>query len=155
MSRTYVLAALLLFTVACTGTTEVVTTDIQSDMAGALDVAQEAAVSDAVAESTSLEEVFLPDLVLPDVPDVLPDFAPVEDAGPQCEAGEGCFLDPCLDNSDCLSGWCVEHLGEGVCTVACQEECPQGWSCQQVGIGPDVQYICVSKHANLCRPGGK
>ena len=79
--------------------------------------------------------------------DLVPDAPFVE-----CEPGQGCFLDPCTDNGDCLSGWCVEHLGDSVCSVTCQEECPPGWSCSQVGTGPDVGYVCVSKVANLCRP---
>ena len=71
----------------------------------------------------------------------------------ECDPGEGCFLDKCEDNIQCQSGWCVEHMGEGVCTRNCQEECPDGWSCKQVGgDGPDVVYICVSNYANLCRP---
>jgi hypothetical protein len=70
-----------------------------------------------------------------------------------CLPGEGCFLDKCDENDDCLSGWCVEYLGEGVCSQTCQAECPDGWECQQVaGTIPDVVYICVSNHANLCRP---
>ena len=73
--------------------------------------------------------------------------------GSSCEAGEGCFLDKCEDNGDCQSGWCVDHLGEGVCSQLCQEECPPGWSCQQVaGTEPDVIYICISDYTNLCRP---
>ena len=72
-----------------------------------------------------------------------------------CEAGEGCFLDPCSENSDCQSGWCVDHLGDAVCTIACQEECSPGWSCQQVsGGGPDLLFVCVSQVANLCKPCG-
>ena len=72
---------------------------------------------------------------------------------PQCEEGEGCFQDGCNENSDCQSGWCVLHMGEKVCTEACQEECPPGWTCQQVmGTGPDVYFICVSSFSNLCRP---
>ena len=72
---------------------------------------------------------------------------------PQCDPGEGCFLDPCSENEECQSGWCVHHLGEGVCAQTCQAECPAGWSCQQVaGTVPDVVYICVSDYANLCRP---
>ena len=72
---------------------------------------------------------------------------------PQCPTGTGCFLDPCVDNGDCQSGWCVQHLGAGICTQHCQEECPAGWSCQQVaGTDPDVVYLCVSQYANLCRP---
>jgi hypothetical protein len=70
-----------------------------------------------------------------------------------CGPGEGCFLDPCSDNQQCQSGWCVEHMGDGVCTQECTEECPPGWNCKQVGLGgPDFTFICVSSHANLCRP---
>ncbi len=75
-----------------------------------------------------------------------------DEASSTCEAGSGCFGDPCVDNEDCLSGWCVDHMGDGICTDLCQEECPPGWSCQQVGTGPDVAWICISNHANLCRP---
>ena len=71
----------------------------------------------------------------------------------QCEPGEGCFLDPCDGNQDCLSGWCVQHLGENVCTQNCQEECPAGWNCQAIaGTEPDLVFVCVSDFANLCRP---
>ncbi len=100
------------------------------------------------------EEVWLPlDLAEPEAvsPDLFLDLGP-DVPTPECAPGEGCFLDPCEENSQCLSGWCVEHLGDGVCTQLCQEECPPGWSCQQVGTGPDVSYICVSRVANLCRP---
>ena len=72
---------------------------------------------------------------------------------PACAPGQGCFLDPCTKNSQCLSGWCVEHLGEGVCTSECQEECPDGWECKQVeSTGPDVAWVCVSRFSNLCKP---
>ena len=82
----------------------------------------------------------------------------VFDIGPdvpfvECEPGTGCFLDPCVDNGQCQSGWCVEHMGEGICSKTCQEECPPGWACKQVsGADPDVVYICVSLHSNLCKP---
>ncbi len=76
-----------------------------------------------------------------------------EDTDPGCEAGEGCFLDPCSENDECLSGWCVEHMGQKVCSQTCQEECPEGWSCLQVDAGGrDVVFICVSNVPNLCRP---
>ncbi len=71
----------------------------------------------------------------------------------QCKPGDGCFGDPCKSHEDCLSGWCVEHLGQKVCTSACQDECPPGWSCHQVaGTAPDLVFVCVSDMANLCRP---
>jgi len=72
---------------------------------------------------------------------------------PACDPGEGCFLDECQENADCMFGWCVEHMGQKVCTMTCQEECPQAWTCSQVGSSdPDVVFICVSDFANLCRP---
>ena len=78
----------------------------------------------------------------------------VEDVeGPACAPGEGCFLDPCAENADCLSGWCVEHMGDDVCTIACSEECPPGWRCKQIaGSGADILFACVSDHAALCKP---
>jgi len=108
------------------------------------------------ADSRSEDLAVPPEIPLdedsPDVPAV-PDAADAEFPEPGCEAGTGCFLDPCQNNSDCLSGWCVEHLGEGVCTSTCQEECPAGWTCRQVqGDGPDVAFICVSGFSNLCKP---
>ncbi len=99
------------------------------------------------------DEGSMPDA--PDAPDLFVFEALPETLGPQCEAGEGCFLDPCQTNEDCLSGWCVGHMGEDVCTLQCQSECPPGWSCQQVpGTAPDVVWVCVSDHANLCLPCG-
>ncbi len=85
------------------------------------------------------------------------DFAGT-DAGPDvpqlnCQPGEGCFLDECASNATCQSGWSVEHMGDGVCTQTCQDECPPGWTCQQVaGTAPDVVFVCVSEYAGLCKP---
>ena len=85
--------------------------------------------------------------------DTHPDVGPDQPNLPACDPGEGCFLDPCGENGDCQSGWCVEHMGDAVCTTTCQEDCPAGWACQQVaGTDPDVVFICVSAHANLCKP---
>ncbi len=93
-----------------------------------------------VAKDLGLELIF--DVPAEDVPSL-----------PGCEVGEGCFLDPCLENGDCQSGWCVDHMGDAVCTISCQEECPPGWSCQQVaGTDPDLVFVCVSNVANLCKP---
>jgi hypothetical protein len=98
-------------------------------------------------ESTSKDQV---DSEVEEDESSLPDQQITE---PGCEEGEGCFLDSCGGNSDCQSGWCVEHLGEAVCSKQCQEECPEGWVCQQVAASnPDVVFICVSEFANLCKP---
>ncbi len=112
---------------------------------------------DAAADSESAPDVVAAedasDVSLPDLgleltfPDV------VDETLTQCAPGEGCFLDPCSAHDQCLSGWCVDHMGAGVCTLQCSEECPSGWSCQQVaGTAPDLVFVCVSDHANLCRP---
>jgi len=79
-----------------------------------------------------------------------PDAEVVERA---CAPGEGCFLDKCQENGTCVSGWCVEHMGDGVCTTTCTEECPQGWTCRLLaGTGADPVYVCISDFANLCKP---
>ncbi len=86
-------------------------------------------------------------------PDAPPLDGDSEAVGPACEPGEGCFLAPCAGNGDCEAGWCVAHRGEKVCTQTCQEECPAGWTCQQVGgTDPDLIFVCVSDYPTLCRP---
>ena len=134
---------------ACSGTGET----IEQDAATTPDVnVADRGVADAVGLPDTTAVDYLPETSFPELFFDLPDFAP-EIPRPQCAQGEGCFLDGCQGNADCLSGWCVQHLGQSVCSQACQEECPQGWSCKQVaGTDPDVVYICVSNYANLCRP---
>jgi cysteine-rich repeat protein len=108
---------------------------------------------DATADATAPLDQDEPDLAAPDTAMDMAALDGAGDVGSACEPGEGCFLDPCEDNSDCLSGWCVQHMAEDVCTQTCSEECPPGWSCRQVGASdPDVVFICVSDLANLCRP---
>lgn len=104
----------------------------------------------ATDATSSPDHVGPPDLG----PELLFDADESEDAfQPGCAPGEGCFLDPCNENTDCLSGWCVEHLGDSVCTQVCQEECPPGWTCKLLGSGgPDPVYSCVSNVSNLCKP---
>jgi len=107
----------------------------------------------APEDGAAADTTVFPDLVDPDqIPE---DTEEPQDLPPiqECDPGEGCFLDSCAENTDCQSGWCVEHLGELVCSQVCQEDCPAGWTCKQVGASdPDVVYICVSDHPNLCRP---
>lgn len=135
-------AALLL---SCSNPSTPVTTDTMPPDMGS-EVGGDAPVSIVGTDAVLEVEERSPDVM------ITKDLAP-ETMVPHCKAGEGCFLDPCDANEQCQSGWCVQHLGEGVCTVACQEECPAGWSCQQVaGASPDVIFICVSDYANLCRP---
>ncbi|MEC9073338.1 MAG: putative metal-binding motif-containing protein, partial [Myxococcota bacterium] len=74
-------------------------------------------------------------------------------ADPDCEAGSGCFGELCKSPDDCQSGVCVEHMGYTVCSKVCDSPCPQGWSCKvEVSAGADQASVCLSDHANLCRP---
>ena len=139
-------SAVLLLASCAGGTTPPASEDTaptdMADMAATLDVV-------LIQDSVQPQGKDLDLQVGPDGEVAVDQFVPA----PECEAGEGCFLDPCSANSECQSGWCVEHLGDGVCTQICQEECPEGWSCQQVAAtGPDVVFICVSDFANLCKP---
>ena len=88
-----------------------------------------------------------------DTPFVFPDGTGKDlsvDLEPACESG--CFMAPCEYGDDCESGWCVEHMGNDVCSITCLDECPNGWDCQQVGQGPDMGWVCVSHFTHLCRP---
>ena len=144
---------LVLFTlalVACSGETGTITPDATVPDTTVPDystvdlVLADQAPEAAATDFSSATDLPVPDFATPDLP---------IDTGAACEAGEGCFLDPCQANDDCLSGWCVGHMGETVCTMLCESECPQGWACQQLPAAvPDVVWICVSPHANLCLP---
>ncbi len=97
-----------------------------------------------------------PDALLPEVrwdvaaPDIAPDVTP--EVEQPCE-GPGCFGDPCAENTDCLSGFCILHLGDRICTSECVEECPEGFSCEQFGgAGRDLSFVCVSRYPSLCLP---
>ncbi len=67
-------------------------------------------------------------------------------------AGPGSWGCPCKGNKECLSGYCVEDENGQVCSRACIENCPAGWSCVQGGEGRELAYLCVPRLAKLCRP---
>jgi hypothetical protein len=144
--RTTLIACLAIaLMVGCSNPASTVT----EDALNAADFSGADSLAEVVSDSSPAPDMRRYDIFeLPEIPDVVP-----LEAVPECDPGEGCFLDPCKENPDCQSGWCVEHLGEEVCTITCQEECPPGWSCQQVaGTVPDVVFVCVSDFANLCKP---
>ncbi len=63
------------------------------------------------------------------------------------------FGKPCSDNDDCLSGLCIPHEGELVCSHECVEECPAGFTCSAITSGgPDMFFACVSLAPSLCLP---
>ncbi|MCB9535088.1 MAG: hypothetical protein H6704_02405 [Myxococcales bacterium] len=67
-------------------------------------------------------------------------------------AGLAGFREPCEDNLDCQSGWCVPFENRNVCTIPCLDEgCPGGWGCHAVAnTQPDVVFICFPPGNRLC-----
>ncbi len=109
--------------------------------------------------SSSSSDVAAPDIVTGqvDVEEPDDDPGPPEDPGPADPGSgtpdEGDFLAPCAGPGDCDSGVCITHLGQKVCSKVCVDDCPEGWSCDQVfGRSADVTYVCVSPYTHLCRP---
>ena len=73
------------------------------------------------------------------------------------------FGQPCTENEDCETGFCVEGPEGFVCTQPCLEGCPDGYSCKAVAnTYPDVIFLCIPdvlKHCGPCQddsqcPGG-
>ena len=64
----------------------------------------------------------------------------------------GTFGAPCVENGDCLSGWCVESNTGPVCTKSCLDDCPEGWSCVGITGEQDVTFLCVPRDDRLCQP---
>lgn len=88
----------------------------------------------------------------PEFADVLPVAGGRKaDEEPQCGEAPYDFRCACYDNTDCLSGWCIEDVVGRVCTTTCLETCPNGWSCRSVqNVGEDVVYLCVPDLVDLC-----
>ncbi|MBM4354478.1 MAG: hypothetical protein FJ109_11920 [Deltaproteobacteria bacterium] len=124
---------------ACSGGGTVVTTG---------DTGPEAQVAETAADVPAPLDAVDADGDLPDLGggDALADLPP------SCQPGNGCFLDPCDGPDDCLSGICLEHMGDPVCSIGCVEECPQGWLCKQINSDQDTLFACVSPYTRLCRP---
>jgi hypothetical protein len=60
------------------------------------------------------------------------------------------FGDPCTENADCRSNFCVAIDDARVCSRRCggEEDCPDDWFCAQVtNPGADVTFICVPSTA--------
>ena len=63
------------------------------------------------------------------------------------------FGEPCTENSDCPTGWCIETDAGDVCTQPCIESCPDGWLCKGItNTGGDVTFLCVPEQDPLCTP---
>jgi len=89
----------------------------------------------------------------PDVPTSEEDV-PVDADPPDPDAEDlGGLGDPCSENNECLSSFCVETLDGSVCTELCQTECPEGWACKPLpNTAPDLLYGCIPSIVDLCQP---
>jgi hypothetical protein len=100
---------------------------------------------DAIQEKDELD---FDGFVKPDESDP-PDTTKDLDTKPQ--GGE--FGDPCSEQDDCISGFCLMTPEGSMCTIPCIEECPGGWVCQGVDLfGSDLIFVCVPTFFDQCKP---
>jgi hypothetical protein len=61
------------------------------------------------------------------------------------------FGDPCVENLECESGWCIEGPQGDVCTMGCTQGCPPDHDCKLViaGNGTSVS-LCVPRIREAC-----
>ena len=80
---------------------------------------------------------------------------PEKDAATGCEfAGDPAPRQPgatCAADADCDSGACVTTASGRVCTTACTDCCPSGFTCESVSAVDDSR-LCIPAHGTLCRP---
>jgi len=81
--------------------------------------------------------------------DTLFDTVDVTDVDTAIQPGE--FGSPCLQNTDCEGGFCVEGVDGLVCTRPCTTDCPDDWLCRAVLLGGDLVSVCVPSGAYICR----
>jgi len=94
--------------------------------------------------------------VYPDTSQDALDVTDVEDAHDLWDAPEGTptglLGDPCVEATDCVSGFCVETLAGAICTELCSESCPEGFACRTVlNYYPDVVTLCVPELTPHCQ----
>ena len=62
----------------------------------------------------------------------------------------------CKTASDCQSNLCVDGPSGKICTTACVDCCPTGFTCEQYNAGSgDQTFVCLPKIGSLCRPCDK
>lgn len=63
------------------------------------------------------------------------------------------FGQPCSENEDCESGFCVEGSDGFICTQPCLEDCPEGFECKAVdNFYPDIVFLCIPSSNVQCQP---
>ena len=64
----------------------------------------------------------------------------------------GCAQSPCEGNAECQSGYCITGPQGKECAEQCVDECPAGYSCDDVSLGTDTVFLCVYKSLDYCLP---
>jgi hypothetical protein len=65
----------------------------------------------------------------------------------------GGFGDPCDSDNQCESRYCIESEAGRICTMLCNEVCPEGFECIFiVNSGADAVRICIPERDVLCNP---
>lgn len=87
---------------------------------------------------------------VPKTPDVQAELPPPAD----CTAEPGAFGCPCVDNTTCNGGYCVQDANGSVCSKPCIDDCSrEGWSCKSVTLGGgDPTFLCMPAFPRLCYP---
>ena len=136
--RSIACSLLLVWTLGCSGGVDAVLMDVW----GADDIVEE------VAPEVTLEEVALPD-VAGEAEAWWPVEVEVLEVGPE----PGGFGYPCDSGDMCNSGFCVDTPDGKACTIACMDECPEGFECalHEPSL-PDEVHICAPAHLILCKP---
>ncbi len=111
---------------------------------------------DADTGDTAVDTATTPDASeLEDAEDATDTVAPPEDlAEPEDLWVEPRgFGEPCRDNRECTSGYCVPSQDGNVCTQPCVPSCPEGWVCGRVlDAGVDAARVCLDLATTLCQP---
>ena len=70
-----------------------------------------------------------------------------------CILAPGSNFCPCDTAEDCFSSYCIPSRAGDICSRVCEENCPDGYSCEFVTVaGGDGTNLCVDRSVNLCSP---
>ena len=97
-----------------------------------------------VADGTTFIDSAEPDIV-PDIPEA-PEIEVVEP--PDEKTPLAAFGDPCIADEECESDICLY----GECSVACQDECPDGYVCAEYTPAPEPGFACIPVDLTSCSP---
>ena len=132
------------------GTGAGVTDTTGADLGGDTGGLNDATVDINLPKDIKLDLGDLPKLL--DVVDISPDSGDVDvEQAPWC-VDNGDFGCGCDGDGDCKSGYCIPWKDGKICTKPCAFDCPEDFSCVEIGGDVDPVSVCVYEYANLCQP---